>query len=128
MERGVSERSNPRICLRLHFVSISPNNGIFRLRESSLEDFDGWTIYRYFGACSSVVIPSSVVVLGKWSFRRCKSLRSVIFESDSRLERIEQCAFSGSRLYSIEIPRGVTLVDEGEEVEEEEQEEEEEEY
>jgi hypothetical protein len=52
----------------------------------------------------SIVIPSSVVVLGKMCFYGCKSLESVTFESGSRLERIEECAFSGSGLKSIENP------------------------
>jgi hypothetical protein len=42
----------------------------------------------------SIEIPSSVVVLGKWSFYQCKSLESVTFEGGSRLEWIEESAFS----------------------------------
>jgi hypothetical protein len=41
----------------------------------------------------SILIPSSVVVLGKESFCECESLASVTFESGSRLERIEECGF-----------------------------------
>jgi hypothetical protein len=44
------------------------------------------------------LIPSSVVVLGEWSFRECKSLESVIFESGSRSERIEKWMFEGCRV------------------------------
>jgi hypothetical protein len=58
----------------------------------------------------SIEIPSSVVVLGKWSFYECKSLESVTFESGSRLERIEESAFSWSGLKSIEIPSSVILL------------------
>jgi hypothetical protein len=43
------------------------------------------------------LIPSSVVVLGNSSFFRCISLESVIFESGSRLERIEGSAFRRGR-------------------------------
>jgi hypothetical protein len=35
----------------------------------------------------------------------------VTFESGSRLERIEECAFHGSGLKSIEIPGSVTFID-----------------
>jgi hypothetical protein len=45
----------------------------------------------------SIVIPSSVVALGKSSFSSCWRLESVVFESGSRLERIDEFAFSGSR-------------------------------
>jgi hypothetical protein len=88
----------------------------------------------------SILIPSSVVVLGERSFRECaslesvtfgsgsqleqvkeyafresfrgsRSLKSVAFESGSRLERIEESAFQGSRLKSILIPRHSLRVD-----------------
>jgi hypothetical protein len=58
----------------------------------------------------SILIPSSVVVLGKESFRECKSLESVTFESGSRLERIEEFAFHGTGLRSIEIPASVVVL------------------
>jgi hypothetical protein len=59
----------------------------------------------------SILIPSSVVVLGEGSFYECKSLESVTFESRSRLQRIEASAFYGSGLKSIEIPGSVTFID-----------------
>jgi hypothetical protein len=58
----------------------------------------------------SNVIPSSVVILGKESFGGCKLLTSVIFESDSRLERIEESAFYQSGLKSIIIPSSVVVL------------------
>jgi hypothetical protein len=88
-------------------ISVSPDNMQFCLSECFLEGFDRSMIYRYFGSCRSIVIPSSVVVLGKSSFRRCKSLESVRFESGSRLEQIEEWAFSESGLRSIEVPSPV---------------------
>jgi hypothetical protein len=44
----------------------------------------------------SIMIPSSVVVLGKDSFCQCKSLESVTFENGSHLKRIEEFAFHGT--------------------------------
>jgi hypothetical protein len=96
--------------LSLNSVSVSPDNIRFRVRDSFLEDFDGSTIYRYFGSCRSIEIPSSVVVLGKASFCWCESLESVTFESDSRLERIEESAFGESGLKSILIPSSVIVL------------------
>jgi hypothetical protein len=61
----------------------------------------------------SILIPSSVVVLGKESFSQCKSLESVTFERGSRLERIEERAFSVSRLKSILIPSSVVFLGKG---------------
>jgi hypothetical protein len=68
-------------------------------------------------ACSgsglkSILIPSSVVVLGKSSFYECSSLESVTFESGSRLERIEESAFSNDKaLRSIVIPSSVKVLE-----------------
>jgi hypothetical protein len=45
----------------------------------------------------SIEIPSSVVVLGKWCFFQCTSLESVTFERGSRMERIDESAFYGTR-------------------------------
>jgi hypothetical protein len=57
----------------------------------------------------SILIPSSVIVLGKESFCVCKSLESVTFENGSRLELIEESGFHGSGLRSIEIPFSVVV-------------------
>jgi hypothetical protein len=94
----------------LSLIAASPDDMQFRLCECLLESFDGSVIYRYFGSCHSIVIPSSVIVLGKGSFARCESLEWVTFESGSRLERIEENAFYGSGLKSIEIPGSVTFL------------------
>jgi hypothetical protein len=52
-------------------ILVSQDNRHFRTRESFLEDICGSKIYRYFRSCFSIVIPSSVVVLCKWSFAQC---------------------------------------------------------
>jgi hypothetical protein len=50
--------------------------------------------------------------LGKSSFYECNSLKSVLFECDSQLEQIEQSAFRGTCLKSIEIPSSVIVLGE----------------
>jgi hypothetical protein len=57
----------------------------------------------------SIVIPSSVLILGESSFRACDWLRSVVFEHGSRLERIGKWAFKESGLRSIVIPSSVRV-------------------
>jgi hypothetical protein len=91
-------------------ISLSPDNAAFRIVDSFLEDVCGSILVRYVGVSRSVIIPSSVVVLGKSCFAWCKSLESVIFESGSRLERIESYAFASSGLKSIVIPSSVTVL------------------
>jgi hypothetical protein len=56
------------------------------------------------------VIPSSVVVLGELSFFDCQSLESVTFETESKLERIEESTFCRSGLKSILIPFSVVFI------------------
>jgi hypothetical protein len=94
----------------LDSLAISPGNAKLRLRDGFLECVDGSAIYRCFGSCGSVVIPSSVVVIGKGSFCKCKSLESVVFVRGSRLERIEESAFCKCGLKSILIPSSVVVL------------------
>jgi hypothetical protein len=120
--------------LSVNSVWISRDNMRFRRRECFLEDFDGSTMYRYFGSCISIVVPSSVlgkmcfcecrsrsdlksivisssvVVLATKSVRECESLESVTFETGSRLESIEKSVFHGSGLRSVLIPSSVVVV------------------
>jgi hypothetical protein len=58
----------------------------------------------------SIVIPSSVIVLGEESFRGCKSLESVTFEKGSRLECIEDRAFDQSGVPIRSIAKALSSV------------------
>jgi hypothetical protein len=58
----------------------------------------------------SIIIPKSVEVLCKECFSNCKSLTSITFESDSRLQRIEERAFAGTGLKSIIVPSSVEVL------------------
>jgi hypothetical protein len=91
-------------------ISISPHNKNFRIHDWILEDFDGSAVYRYLGTCNSIVVPSSVRVLRAECFSWCESLEIVVFQSGSRLERIEKGAFKASGLKSIAIPSSVVVL------------------
>jgi hypothetical protein len=56
------------------------------------------------------LIPQNVEILGSSCFSYCGSLSSLLFESESRLTRIEFSAFSSSSLESIMIPRNVEIL------------------
>jgi hypothetical protein len=45
------------------------------------------------GGLVEIILPASVEVLGEYCFYSCTLLSSVIFESGSRLSRIEKSAF-----------------------------------
>ena len=61
----------------------------------------------------SVEIPASVKEIGVDAFFRCKSLKSVVFASKSKLEKIGVGSFYGSGIEKITIPKGVTEIEEG---------------
>jgi hypothetical protein len=58
----------------------------------------------------SVVIPSSVEVLCRSDITKCSFVESVIFETGSKLRRIEESTFSASGLKSIVIPSSVEML------------------
>jgi hypothetical protein len=58
---------------------------------------------------SHVTIPCDIEILGSSCFSLCGSLSSILFESNSRLKRIESRAFYGCRL-SLVIPSTVVFV------------------
>jgi hypothetical protein len=59
-----------------------------------------------------IVIPASVEVIRRYTFKNCKSLESVAFQAGSVLKEIENNGFERSGLKSIVIPAsGVTVGD-----------------
>jgi hypothetical protein len=92
----------------LRSVSISKGNSLYRIHQTFLQDISGRSIFRHFGKCHSVVIPSFVTILCKASFAWCKSLTWVEFEDDSQLQEIGELAFSETGLTNISIPKFVT--------------------
>jgi hypothetical protein len=91
-------------------ISVSRDNESFHVREEFLEHVPRSMLCCYFGCCDSVVIPSSIVILGKSCFQWSKALKCVHFQSGSRLERIEESAFGSSGLNSIVIPSSVLVL------------------
>jgi hypothetical protein len=52
----------------------------------------------------TIIIPWSVTVISKCSFRRCESLTSILFESGAILCQIEDFAFGDCGSHDISIP------------------------
>jgi hypothetical protein len=59
----------------------------------------------------SIVLPRTVEVLGTHGFSNLHSFSLISFESNSMLNRIEQCTFFNSFLKSMIIPRTVAIID-----------------
>ena len=66
----------------------------------------------YRTSLSDLVIPQSLVYIGKSAFRECDSLRHLTFEPASTLEVIEVCAFYKSPLEGYEIPSSIRFIGE----------------
>jgi hypothetical protein len=74
-------------------VWIGEGNAHFDTTEGFLVTRDGRSIVAYFGSDRDVRIGANIETVGKRSFARCDFLRSVTFESRSKLKRIEKSAF-----------------------------------
>jgi hypothetical protein len=66
---------------------------------------------RSFAFVECIYIPRTVELLPDQSFFSCHFLRSVSFESEGALQRIEALAFSFSALESVTVPAGVSFSD-----------------
>jgi hypothetical protein len=64
----------------------------------------------YESSLESILIPSSVEILGSSSFSYCESLSPIRIESNSRLRRIEPKAFWKSSLQSILISSTILFI------------------
>ncbi|KAK8837448.1 hypothetical protein M9Y10_036445 [Tritrichomonas musculus] len=54
-----------------------------------------------------ITIPSFIKRISSYAFYNCSALESVTFEDNSKLESIDQFAFSNTRIKSITIPKNV---------------------
>lgn len=71
--------------------------------------------YSWFVNLESIVLPSSLVGVGKGAFARCKKLEEVVIEdkneSSSCLKVIDEGAFFDSGLEKIELPKSIKCID-----------------
>jgi hypothetical protein len=58
----------------------------------------------------SIDLPGSLEVICESCFSFCSSLTSVTFDANSRLSRLEHCAFSQSGLQSIHLPGSLEVI------------------
>jgi phage protein U len=90
--------------VQLRTLSFSGISMIYSIRDSFVQFLSAQFLIRYLGIEVSVVIDSSVEVIGEACFSSCKSLAFVKFDANSRLSRLEKEAFCGSGLQSINLP------------------------
>lgn len=57
------------------------------------------------------MIPNSVTILDDGAFRECKSLKKVVFQDDSRLQKIGKCCFQGSGLEKFQAAQSLRVIE-----------------
>ena len=72
--------------------------------EITERQFEGWT------QINTINIPASVTTVFDYAFNNCRSLTTVEFKADSKLETIGSYAFYNTGIKTIEIPASVTKI------------------
>jgi hypothetical protein len=90
-------------------ITIDPNNPRFVVNKDFLIDLIESRLIRCFDFKESVIVLNSVSILGVSGFSNTDLVRTVTFESSSRLMRIDRECFSHSVLESICVPRSVNI-------------------
>jgi hypothetical protein len=98
--------------IRLETLSFSPLSMNFTVCDSIVEDISGRCLIRYFGQGDTVRIEWSIERICEGCFMWCASVKSVVFEANTQLSRLEDGAFSWSGLTSIHLPASVTFIGE----------------
>jgi hypothetical protein len=96
--------------MRLETLSFSPLSMNFAVCDSIVQDVSGRCLIRDLGEVNSLRIESSIERICEGCFMSCESVKSVVFEENSQLSRLEAEAFSFSGLTSIDLPASVTVI------------------
>jgi predicted metal-binding protein len=105
------ERLDGNSLYGLEFVSISKGNKFLILQDDLLLKTDGNILIRYFGKSNRIFIKNFFEIISGGCFRGCNYLCEVVFESDSKLKQIGDCAFYHSGIKSIRIPNNVEKIE-----------------
>jgi hypothetical protein len=97
---------------RLETLSFSPLSMNFTVCDLIVEDISGRCLIRYFGQGDTVRIEWSIEGICEGCFMSCESVKSVVFEANMQLSRLEARAFSCSGVTSIHLPASVTFIGE----------------
>jgi hypothetical protein len=89
-------------------ITIERGNRYFRVSGKFLTNSTGTSLIRYFGSDATVRLNRDIEVIGRSCFAHCSSVRSLTFESDSKLTRIEANGLSDCRFTSIQISKHIS--------------------
>lgn len=81
--------------------------------ENGVEVIGDWA-FNWCENITDISIPESILTIGEAAFRNCESMKTVVFDSDAKLEKIGSAAFQSCiSLTSIMIPNSVKDIEEG---------------
>jgi hypothetical protein len=92
-------------------ILVSDGNRHFRVLAEFLLTAEDFCLIRYFGLAATVTVLPEIAALSKGSFSNCSLIRTLLFESDSKLRRIDSKTFSFCPLLAICIPSFVDTID-----------------
>jgi hypothetical protein len=98
-------------CEFLREIRVCEDNRHFRVLGDFLVSVVGGCLVRYFGRDSAVTVPGEITVLSEGCFAGCSLIRSLSFEVDCQLRRIDSRSLSGCSLRRLCIPRFVDAID-----------------
>jgi hypothetical protein len=95
---------------KLKVDTITLSTSYFAFRDHFLVDRSQTRLIAYFDRASRLIIPSHATQIAARCFCSCDYLRSVSFESDCAIVRLEEELFSESILQSIVLPTSVEIL------------------
>jgi hypothetical protein len=98
---------------KIEAVSIDPENRHFSMSQGFLLDVTSNTIVRYFGRAPHLCVWRDIRVLGKSCFAATDYVETLVFETDSKLVRIDDTCFQECSLRSICIHASVEALGRG---------------
>lgn len=90
--------------LKLVDLTVEDGNEHFLTQDNALYNTEKTTLYHVARNIKEFTVPASVETIGSYAFEQCRRLRTLSFEDDSHLQKIEQWAFSHCGLKQVHFP------------------------
>ena len=103
----------------LNHVNIMPKNknfsffdGNFIIGKSSPENIEFDVLVFAIRSIKKAIIPSFIKTIASNAFSMCHCLKEVIFQNDSQLQFIDECAFHIAKVEQIVLPKKLKIINE----------------
>ncbi|MDD3999500.1 MAG: leucine-rich repeat domain-containing protein [Bacilli bacterium] len=94
-------------------IKVDENNQNYQVVNQALVNSENELMFfPLLALVEELIIPKEIVKIGKRAFSYSEYLKSIRFEAGSKLETIDDFAFSSSNIESIELPLGLKYINE----------------